>query len=192
MRRILAAAWHWLLPETAASLSRGRAGLVLATCLGLAGASGALVLTWRISGDLEGETVIAGGVFTMILAGIGALARAGKDRFAAWLLTGLLLLLIAADAASYGLGSPAAAGFFIPVLLATCALGFAAGMGVAVFAAAVIWGIAWATTTGLYAPWGAVDISHLTFNAPALTVMLLVGALIVGLWIHHLAGLTQK
>jgi len=51
----LRTAWEWLLPDTADALARGRAGLVIATCPGLDGVVAGLILTWLLSGDLQGE-----------------------------------------------------------------------------------------------------------------------------------------
>ena len=86
--------WTRLLPDTESVWARGRAELVTATCIGLAGGMIALVLTWLISGDLQWETVVATTVFTAILAGIVALSRSGRTFLAVWLLVGLLTVLL--------------------------------------------------------------------------------------------------
>ncbi len=186
LKRKLAAMWARLLPSTDDALHRSRVGLVIATCLGLATAILLLILVWLISGDLQWETVVAGGVFCLILAGIAVLARQGHGTVAVWLLAGLLAVLITLDAGSYGLGSPAAAGFVIPIVLAACGAGLWAGIGMACYAAAAVWIIAVAGQAGWYVPYGPFDISHLTFNAPAYTVIFLLVALIVGLWKRNL------
>jgi hypothetical protein len=180
-----------LLPDTTDPLVRGQAGLVLLTCGGLIVAALALILTWLISGDLEGVTVIAGLIFAALLVGIGLLARTGRVRAALWILTILLLLLIGMDVYEYGLGAPGAAGFFVPVLLAACGLGLWAGLGTAAISAALVWYVAWATTSGQYEPYygGPVSIDHLTFNAPMYMVLFLLAALIAGGWTRHLSGL---
>ena len=183
--------WDRLLPATDDVLVRGRAGLVLATCLGIILASWALVLTWLISGDLESVTAMAAGVFTLVLVGIGWLAHGGRARLSAWLLAALLTLLIFLDAWDYGLGSIAASGYVIPIALAASALGFWAGLGVAGIASASVWLLAWAETSGRYAPLTPTDISHLTFNAPAFTVIFLVVALLTGWWSRYLCRVIQ-
>lgn len=182
MKRWLSSAWARLLPSSGDALHRRQAGLVIATCLGLAAAILLLILVWLISGDLQWETAVAGSVFCLVLGGIAALARQGHGTVAVWLLAGLLAVLITLDAGSYGLGSPAAAGFVIPIVLAACGVGLWAGIGVACYAAAAVWIIAVAGQAGWYIPYGPFDISHLTFNAPAYTVIFLLVALIVGLW----------
>ena len=178
--------WEWLLPDTEQVLVHGRAGLVIAACLALTAAVVALILTWIVSGDLQRETAVAGAVFILLLVGIGALARRGRVSLATWTLVILLTLVITTDVMPYGLGSPAAAAYVIPITLAACGLGLWAGIGVAVFGSVAAWLVAWATTAGWYEPWELVDISHLTFNAPALTVIFLIVALIVGVWTRYL------
>ncbi len=184
--------WEWLLPDTEDVLVRGRAGLVIATGLGLTVAVVALILTWLASGDLQGETVVAGAIFVAVLAGLGTLARAGRATLAAWLLVILLTLLIAADVAAYGVASTASAGFMVPIVLAACGLGFWPGLGVAGGSSAMAWLLAGAENAGWYEPFLPPDISHLTFDAPALTVLFLLVALIVGLWTRHLLGIAAS
>lgn len=178
--------WTRLLPDTENVWARGRAGLVTATCIGLAGAMIALVLTWLISGDLQWETVVATTVFTAILAGIVALSRSGRTLLAVWLLVGLLTVLMTVDVIPYGLGSPSVAGYVIPIVLAACGIGLRAGLAVAGIGSATAWLVAWATTTSLYEPWEPVHISHLTFTAPAMTVIFFLTALVVGFWTYYL------
>ncbi len=175
-----------LLPETNDPLLRGRAGLVMGICLALVAAVFALILTWLISRDLEGETVIAGLVFSLLLGGIVFLAHRGQVTLASWILIILLLLLITADASSYGLGEPGAAAYVIPILLAACTVGLWAGLGTAIFASLAVWIIAWAPLAGWYQLPEANEISFLTFNAPFYMVVFILCALIAGLWVDYL------
>lgn len=177
-----------LLPPIADPWLRGQAGLVMVTCLGIGGAAWSLVLAWLISGDLEGETAVAALIFTLILGGLLALTR-HRPVIALWLLVGLLLLLITLDVSSYGLGSPAAASFFLPVTLAACGLGLGAGLVVAGVSTAVIWLTAIAAALNWYTPYVVYEESHLTFTAPFLTVLIWVIALLVGYWIRFLHAL---
>lgn len=155
--------------------------ITIATCIGVAVAILSIILFWAITGTLEDwETVVAGGVLLALLAGIAFLAHKGRVALADWLLVGLLALLVSADLPYYGVGTPSAAAYVLPIVLAARLLGFWPGMGVAGFSAVVVWLIAWATTSGLYPVEAAVDISHLTFNAPALTIIFGLTALIVG------------
>lgn len=173
-------------------LNKGRTKLVFGACGGLIVAGWALVLVWLISGDLQWETAVATAVFTIILLGIGLLARNGRLRAALWILVGLLILLIAVDSSSFGLSSPAAAAFVMPIVLAACGLGFRSGMGVALVATALVWLIGWGTTAGWYEPYGLVEISHLTFNAPFYSVVFLITAVIVGGWTKYLTNILNE
>jgi hypothetical protein len=181
-----------MLPTTESTLARGRAGLVLATSLALGGAIAFLILAWLVSGDLQWETVMAGIVFIALLAGVAALARVGRIAAATWALVGLLTLAITADVVPFGVGSLAAAGYVIPIVVAACGLGLAAGLGIAAFGAAVAWLVAWATTAGWYQPLVPPEISHLTFNAPALTVIFGILALVAGLWTQYLSEALEQ
>jgi hypothetical protein len=184
--------WAWFLPDTDDVLVRGRAGLVIATCLGLVAAVVAVVLFWLFTGDLWIGTAVLGLVFSLILAGIAALARSGRVRLAAWLLVALLVVIITLDVSGFGLGSPACAGYFVPTVLAACGLGLGAGLGVAFFSSATLWAVAWGASTGTIVPVIPFEISHLTFNAPAYTVLLLLVALITGFWTHQVSSAIRQ
>lgn len=179
----LRSTWEWFLPRTGDRRLRRRAGLVVGACLGIVAACLLIIAGWAATGTLEDrETIAAAGVLAGLLAGIVFLARAGRATLAAWLLTGLLTLLVALDIADYGLGSPTAAAFCIPIVLAACALGPWAGLGVAALASLTVWLVAAAGVAGWYAPLTPPDISHLSFEAPAMTIIFLAVAGIVGAW----------
>jgi hypothetical protein len=181
-----------LLPDVDDPLVRGRAGLVIVTCLGLVVMLLALFLLWLVSGDLQGETVVGGLLLGLILVGIVGLARTGRVGLATWLLIILLVALITVDVAAFGLGSPAAAAYFVPVVLAACGSGLLAGISVALFGSVAVWIFAWLASVGWYEPWIAFETSHLTFNAPFFTALLLLIALIVGFWVRHVNSCLQR
>ncbi|MBN1920553.1 MAG: hypothetical protein JW892_04865 [Anaerolineae bacterium] len=178
--------WNRLLPTTNNPALRARANAILAACISISLAFAVLLLTWLLSGDLEGATVVAAGIFVAVLLGIGVLVRRERVLLAGWLLTGILLLLITADVWGYGLGSPAAAGYIIPILLAVCALGWRAGMSVAAACSLSVWLLAWGEVAGWHIPLSPIEVSHLTFNAPALSVIFLIAAAISGATLHSL------
>lgn len=180
--------WQSLLPNVDDALLRGRAGLIIAACLGLIATALTLILVWLVTGDLAWETVLLALLLSLLLAGIVVLARTGRVRLATWLLVLLLLLLITADAVSFGLGSPAATAYVIPILLATCGLGLPAGLGVALFSSAAVWLIAWGAFAAWYEPWEPFALWHLTFTAPFLTVLQWLVVLIAGFWTHVTTG----
>ena len=79
-----------------------------------------------------------------------------------------------------------------PSVLAACGLGLWSGLGTALVATAVTWLVAWGTTAGWYEPYGLVEISHLTFNAPFYSVVFVVTAVIVGGWTRYLTNLINQ
>ena len=140
----------------------------------------ALIITWIASGDLQLETVAAAGVLFLILAGLVLLALRGRERAALVILAVLLFLLVAADSTEYGLHTSMAAAFLIPILLIACGLGMRAGIGAALLCSGFGWLLAAAENAGWIAVPYPIDISHLTFDAPALTVVFLLCAAIAG------------
>jgi len=147
-----------------------------------------LIITWAVSGDLELETVAAAGVLFIILAGLVLLALRGRGRAALLILAALIFLLVAADLTEYGLHSSMAAAFLIPILLMACGLGMRAGFAAALGCSAFGWLLAAAENAEWVAVPYPVDISHLTFDAPALTVVFLLCAAIAG----YGAGIPQQ
>jgi len=160
---------------------RQQARLVTATGISLILAMAALILTWMISGDLEMITVFAFGILALILVGIMRLARSHHSTLATGLMVVLLLLLVSADVAAYQLDSVSVAFYTVPIVLAATGLGMRAGLAIAGVSSLVIWLLAWTEVAGLLPTSQPPDISHLTFDAPALTVIFLLVALISGL-----------
>jgi lysylphosphatidylglycerol synthetase-like protein (DUF2156 family) len=160
--------------------ARRLAMLVIITCAAITLGAVALILTWIVSGDLEMETVAAAAVLFLILAGIILLSLRGAERAALIILAALIFLLVAADLSWYGVHSSMTSAFLIPILLIGCGLGMRAGIGAALACSAFGWLLAAAENYGWVAVPYAVDISHLTFDAPALTVVFLMCAVIAG------------
>lgn len=184
--------WNKLLPATGDPLLRSRAALIVATALGVLVVLLALILTWLISGDLQWQTVVMAVFFSGLMAGIVALARAGRIRWAAWLLIGVLMAATASAQVGYGLASPGAAGFFVPIVLAACVSGPGGGLIVAFASACVVWVIGIFAATGFYTPLIPYDISHLTFNAPLWTFLYFLIAAMVGFWGRMLSGYIER
>ena len=73
-----------------------------------------------------------------------------------------------------------ASAFLIPILLIACGMGMRPGFAAALVCSAFGWLFAGAENAGWIAVPYPVDISHLTFDAPALTVVFLLCAAIAG------------
>jgi hypothetical protein len=176
----LQSAWEWLLPTTEDALLRGRAELVSAACLALILASLALVLIWAISRDLDRDTVFGMTVLSLVLLGIGFVAREGRVSLAAGALVALATVIITSRVALYGLASVTASAYVLPIVLAAGALGLGAGLALAVVSSAITWFLAWGEAAGRRKPVLPTQDYHLTFNAPTLTVVFVLTALLAG------------
>lgn len=182
---------RWL-PATTDPLLTGRARLILATCVGLILAVWALVLVWLLSGDLQIETVFVMIVFSIMLIGIAVVSRSGRVMLAAWLLIVLLGLAIVSDVAYYGVGAPGIFAFVLPIVLAACLIGLAGGMITAVVGTLVAWGAALGAMQGWLDVAVPFQMDHLTFNAPLISIIFLLTALIVGWWSRYTMRLVMK
>jgi hypothetical protein len=151
-----------------------------------------LLLTWLVSGDLQGITVLASLLLFAVLAVPLLLVRRGRVRAALWFLVGLLAFLVTADVVAYGVATPAPAAFVLPVLLAGCGLGLGPGLTVAALGSGVVWAVAWAASTGRLSPGEPFEAFHLTFNAPVVTVLLALTALIAGTWGEYVKHALSK
>jgi hypothetical protein len=160
--------------------ARRFAMLVIITCAAIALGTLALIVTWIASGDLQLETIAAAGGLFLILAGLVMLALRGGGRAALLLLAVLLFILVAADVTEYGLHTSMVAAFLIPILLIACGLGMRSGIGAALICSAFGWLLAVGENAGWITVPYPVEISHLTFDAPALTVVFLLCAVIAG------------
>jgi hypothetical protein len=113
-------------------------------------------------------------------------------RLAAWVLVLLLASLVTGSAAGYGVASASTAAYVLPILLAACALGLGAGLGLAGASAGIVWLLAWGERAGWVQPQLEPQSYHLTFNAPTLTLLFVLVALVSGTWSRHLVRHVQK
>ena len=166
------------------NLSYFRKQMVTICCLGLAGAVIFIILFWVLSSSLTDiETPFVGLFFILILAGISLLAHKGKISLAAWILTILLSFLVSADLLAYGVTTPSGGVFVIPILLSAFCLGRWVSIGIACLGIATSWLSAWLHTNGPFAQ-PAADISQITFNAPILTIILVLTTWLVVAWVQ--------
>jgi hypothetical protein len=154
--------------------------LVIAACLALILAALALVLTWAISRDLDRDTVLGMTVLSLVLLGIGFMAREGRVALASGALVLLATAIITSRVALYGLASVTASTYVLPIVLATGTLGLGAGLALAGVCSASVWFLAWSETTGRRKPVLPAQDFHLTFNAPTLMVVFVLTALLAG------------
>jgi len=175
------------LPNTNNRADRARAALVLTASGAVILASLAMILFWVFTGSLEEiSTVAADAVLIVILLGMIVLVRRGNTRLALWLLTTLLAFLTLDISAMYGVSTLSSAGFLIPIVLAACGAGLWAGLALALIGSAGMWIIAYASSTGALQPWIPFEVSNLTFDAPFLTILFFLIAVILGVWVREM------
>ena len=163
--------------KTQEQITAVKARILTIACLGLGLAVVAVIGGWAVTGTLEDwETVVGGLVFIALLAGLARLARRGHPVLAGCILAGFLFILVSADVAYYGLGSPSAMAFLLPVLLVSCLLGLRPGLASAAFCALVVFAVAWASLYGGFEVAIPAEVSHLSYNAPVISVILLFSA----------------
>jgi len=151
-----------------------------------------MLFYWIITSSLESWGTVLSGVFLcLLLASLLWLARGGRERLAAALLTALLWLLNLALAAGYGLGTPSIAGFILPILLSRFGFGASLGYGITALSVAAVWGIGAAAAAGWYQPWIPFQESDLTFTAPMYTFLFTLTILMVSSYIQKQKGETQ-
>jgi hypothetical protein len=178
--------WSLLLPATSDIGLRREAGLVIAVCLFLMAMLVALIVFWRLTRDLENNTMWGFGCLSAILVSLVVLTHGGQARLAAWGLIGGMLALIAVIVYLYGTDGPVMAWFLAPILMAAGIAGFWGALAVATIASVTIWLSAVAQQFGWYTPpWSTLPFHrmYLTFNVPTITALYLLAAIMAGMTI---------
>ena len=176
------------LPSTTSRVDRARAIVVLTTCGVVILATLAIILFWVFTGSLEDtSTITAGFVLLLMMLGLVALVRRGNVRLALWLLIVLLALIILEISVEYGVSTLSSSAFLLPILLAACGAGLWAGLFLALVGSTGMWVIAFASANGTLQPWIPYQVSNLTFDAPFLTILFFMIAVIVGVWSREMA-----
>jgi hypothetical protein len=180
---------NWFLPaDMPSGLDYQRAILMVVTCLIMLIAMWLLVLTWKISGDLQKETVAIALFLTVVMGGILTAVKNGAFLWSAIILLSLLFLLVTLDLLFFGAGSPALTAYTLPILLAAYVIGLWAALLMAVLISAMLWLTAYVALTQRYEPQLPAQRSHLTFTAPTLSLIFLSVALLSGLWTIQLGA----
>ena len=175
---------HALLPSSLPVLERAKARVVIVTSLAIGAAMLALVLFWIVTFTLEDiETIFLTLGLILVLAGILALVKRGNVKLGAWILTGLMIFLNLSNMAWYGVSTTSSAGYIIPILLALFSLGAGAGLGVTLMGCVSVFAISLLASTGQIQTEIPYAESHLTFDAPALTLVYLLVYFISNAWV---------
>jgi hypothetical protein len=177
------------MPKAATPLEQAGIQVVETTAIGIIAAVAGLILFWALTSTLEDiETLYAGAIFCLLLAGIAALAHTGRPRPAAWLLSGLMAALVVYTMYDYGPATMSNAGYLIPIILAGLALGWREGLGFALAGSLAVWAISFASANSAIQTAIPYAESDLSFNAPMLTLIYLLVASMTGAWSRALNG----
>jgi len=182
-----------LLPETSSAYKKAQAKVVALVSMSIGGAMLALVLYWVFTSTLEDiETVIIMVVLLTLLAGNVHLVKRGYVTLGAWLLVGLLLLLNLSNIAWYGISNVASAALVIPILLAAFGVGPKEGMGVTLLGCGAIFLIAYLASIGQLQTEIPYQESTLSFDAPTLSLILLIVGVMAAGWVRSTKEAFEK
>lgn len=183
-----------LIPSSSSPNERAKANVVVVTALAIGAATLALVLFWVVTFTLEDiETVILTIVLILLMAGVIALVKRGRVRLGAWILVILMIFLNLSNMTWYGVSTTSSAGYLIPILLALFGIGSGAGLGVTIFGCASVFAISLLASMGQIQTEIPFVESHLTFDAPALTLIYLVVYFISNVWVKSAqSAFTEK
>jgi hypothetical protein len=179
--------FDYFMPPATDRVERARAALVLVTCGIIIFGMLLMIVFWVATGSLEEvETVRDAGILSLVLVGIAFLVRVGKIRLAAWSLVVILGGVTLLISVMYGVATLSSSGIVLSIILAAAGIGLWAGLMVAALGSAGMWAIAYAASIGAIQPWIEYEVSNLTFDAPFLTVLFLMVALMVGVYARRL------
>lgn len=172
------------LPTSASPIERAKAKVTVVTALAIGAAMLALVLFWIVTFTLEDiETIFLTVVLILLMAGVIALVQRGRVQLGAWVLTLLMIFLNLSNMTWYGISTTSSAGYLIPILLALFGIGSAAGFGVTVLGCVTVFAISLLASAGQIQTEIPYSESHLTFDAPALTLIYLIVYFISNAWV---------
>jgi len=172
-----------LLPKSYSAIDQVAALTIINASLALGLAMLVLVLYWRFTKSLETiKTIYIMLGIIFILAICIWLEITGRISAGAWTLIILMVILNFSSMAGYGISSSASCGYILPILIAFFCVGSGAGYAVTlagcifVFAIPIVHSKGWANFGFPY------QVSHITFDAPTLTLVYLLAAVISGGW----------
>lgn len=171
-------------PLPSSPLERAQAKVTIVTAFAIGAAMLALVLYWIVTSSLEDvETIFLALGLILLLAGIIALVKRGRVKLGAWILTLLMIFLNLSNMTWYGVSTTSSAGYLIPILLALFSIGAGAGFGVTLLGCASVFAISLLASAGQIQTEIPYVESHLTFDAPALTLIYLLVYFICNAWV---------
>jgi hypothetical protein len=157
--------------------------VITTASLAIAAAMLLLLLYWIATRSLQKrETIFVALLIIVFLALCVGLAMRGWVTAGAWLLTALMLLTNFANVAWYGISTSSSAAYVIPILLAIFCLGPDAGWAVTIVGCILVFTIPILQSRQLIKTVLPFKISNLTFDAPVLTLIYLLVAVMANTW----------
>jgi hypothetical protein len=172
------------IPKSASRIEQLQAGVIVTASFAIGAAMLALVLYWIGTNSFEDiETIIIMLFIMLLLAGCITLVKRGQIQLGAWIVIGLIILLNLSNMAWYGIANTSSAAYIIPILLAMFGVGSLAGYGVTVLGCIFVFTITYLASNGAIETLIAFNISTLTFDAPVLSLIYLLVAVLSGSWV---------
>lgn len=173
-----------LLPSSYSLFDQASAMVAIITSLAMGGAMILLVAYWVLTKSFE--TIIT--IYVMlgiilVLALCIWLALNYQVRTAAWILIVLLLLLNFANMFGYGIATSASAAYLLPILLAIFCINTSTGYGIAILGCVTVFLIAFLQSKEKIKTALPYQVSHLTFDAPVLSLVYLLVTVLSGSWV---------
>ncbi len=173
-----------ILPKTYSHFDQIRAATIVITSLAVSTAMILLVLYWVVTQSFETKKTIfaALGIILLLVLCVG-LAISGQVNTGGWILVLIMILLNFANMLGYGISTSASAGYILPILLAMFCIGPGAGYAVAIFGCVFVFTIPILHSKERFHFAFPYKTSSITFDAPTLTLIYLLTAVITGSWV---------
>jgi hypothetical protein len=182
-----------LLPTSYSLSDQASAVVVIFTSLAISVAMLLLVLYWLVTKSFETIKTIFGMLAIMFGLGICIwLAINHQVKTAAWILILILLLLNVANMLGYGIATSASAAYLIPILLAMFCISVSTGYIISGLGCLLVFGIAFLQSKNKIKTILPYQISHLTFDAPVLSLIYILVAFITGSWVSPIKEVLFK
>lgn len=172
-----------LLPNSYSLFDQAIALTVIKTSLAIGLAMLLLVLYWVFTKSFETiKTIFVMLGVMVILALCISLEITGRVSAGALILIAVTVLLNFASMAGYGISSSASSGYILPILLAFFCLGSSAGYAITLAGCIFVFAIPILSSKGWIRTIFPYQASNITFEAPSLSLIYLLIALITGSW----------
>lgn len=176
-----------LLPTSYSIIDQVSAMVIIFTALVISVGMLLLVLYWVWTKSFETIKTIFGMFAIMLGLGICiSLALNDQVRFAAWILILLMIGLNIISMLGYGISTSGSSAYVVPILLAVFCLTPQIGIIIAGLGCVLVFGVAFLQSKNKLNAQISYQVSHLTFDAPVLSLVYIFVALISGSWVQSI------